>query len=195
MVIPLGQRMVLAASHHDPCVNDAQPYVVITSGNKFGTGTHPTTRICVALLEQILTEGQTVLDLGTGTGILAICAARLLAKHVVAIDHDFDACKIAAHNIIHNGMGRTVRVIHGRLEALSDRARFDIVLANLEFHILRGVIPLFKNHLRPHGFLVTSGVQGIRRADLENALATSGFITVSSHSEGEWIGVLSQEIP
>jgi ribosomal protein L11 methyltransferase len=180
----------LAQSRDDPSLTDAHPYVLIHAGNKFGTGTHPTTRICVTLLEEILKEGSSVLDLGTGTGILAICAAKLLARHVVAIDHDFDACKIAMDNVINNSLGRIVQVINGRLDALSTRTSFDLALANLELHTLIHVIPHVKDHLRPDGFLITSGVQRSAQADLSNVLADSGLMTVSSCTEGEWVGSL-----
>jgi ribosomal protein L11 methyltransferase len=190
MAIRLGRHLVLAQSRDDPSLTDAHPYVLIHAGNKFGTGTHPTTRICVTLLEEILKEGSSVLDLGTGTGILAICAAKLLARHVVAIDHDFDACKIAMDNVINNSLGRIVQVINGRLDALSTRTSFDLALANLELHTLIHVIPHVKDHLRPDGFLITSGVQRSAQADLSNVLADSGLMTVSSCTEGEWVGFL-----
>ncbi len=195
MAVSLGQRIVLARSHDDPTLSDAQPYIVIQSGDKFGTGAHPTTRICIALLEQIMTEGKSILDLGTGTGILAICAATLHAQHVVAIDHDFHACKIATHNIASNRMRTIVRVINGRLNALSDDARFDIALANLELHALLDVIPRVKNHLRAEGLLVTSGVGKVSRTDLAHLLTASGFLTLSSLTEGDWVGFLAQKTP
>lgn len=195
MAVSLGQRIVLTRSHDDPSLGGAQPYIVIQSGNTFGTGTHPTTRICVFMLEKIPTEGTVVLDIGTGTGILAICAAKLLAKHVVAIDHDFDACKIALHNTINNAMRTTVRVINGRLDALSKRIRFHIALANLELHALSDVVPLLRNHLHPSGLLVTSGAQKASEGDLANILAEAGFLTLSSLTEGDWIGFLAQKTP
>lgn len=191
MAVWLGRRIVLAQSRDDPSLTDTHPYVLIHPGNKFGTGTHPTTRICVAILEGILKEGSSVLDLGTGTGILAICAAKLLARHVVAIDHDFDACKIAMDNIMNNGLRRTVHVINGRLDALSNRTRFDLALANLELHTLIQVIPRVRDLLKPNGFLVTSGVQRISQAELSNILADSGLITLSSLTEEEWVGFLA----
>jgi ribosomal protein L11 methyltransferase len=194
MAVWLSRRIVLTQSRDDPCLADTQAHVLIHSGNKFGTGTHPTTQICLAMLEGILIERSSVLDLGTGTGILAICAAKLRARHVVAIDHDFEACQIAMHNIMNNGLHRTVRVINGCLDALSDRARFDIVLANLELHTLIHVIPPLKSHLNPDGVLVTSGVQSVAQTDLSNILVHSGFTTLSSRTEGEWVGCLASPV-
>lgn len=191
MAVWLSQRIVLAQSRDDPSLAGTHQYVLIHSGNKFGTGTHPTTRICLAMLEDILSERSSVLDLGTGTGILAICAAKLHARHVVAIDHDVDACQIAMHNIMNNGLHGAVRVINGRLDALSDHARFDIALANLELHTLAHVIPPLKDRLSPHGLLVTSGVQSIAQTDLLNLLADSGFTPLSSRTEGAWVGFLA----
>ncbi len=191
MAVWLSQRIVLAQSRDDPSLADTHQYVLIQSGNKFGTGTHPTTRICLTMLEDILTEGSSVLDLGTGTGILAICAGKLHARHVVAIDEDGDACQIAMHNIMNNGLQGKVRVVNGRLNALSDRARFDIASANMEIHTLAHVIPLLRDHLSPRGLLVTSGVQSIAQADLLKLLTDSGFTFLSSRTEGAWVGVLA----
>ena len=195
MAFWLSQRIVLACSHDDPSLNDGQPYILIHAGNKFGTGTHPTTRICLAIFERILQEGQSVLDLGTGTGILAICAAKLLASRVVAIDQDFDACKIAMHNIKNNGLENAAGVINGRLDVLSENGLFDIALANLELGTLIEVVPLLKAHLHPNGLLVTSGVLRNAQTDLSNLLASSGFIPLSSFTEGEWVGLLASPAP
>lgn len=191
MAVWLSQRIVLAQSRDDPSLAGTHQYVLIHSGNKFGTGTHPTTLICLAMLEDILTEGSSVLDLGTGTGILAICAGKLHARHVVAIDDDGDACQIAMDNIMDNGLQGAVRVVNGRLDALSDHARFDIAFANLELHSLVHVIPPLKDHLSPHGLLVTSGVQSIAQADLLKLLTDSGFMPLSSRTEDGWVGFLA----
>lgn len=191
MAVWLSQRIVLACSHDDPSPNDGQPYILIHAGNKFGTGNHPTTRICLAIFERILQEEQSVLDLGTGTGILAICAAKLRASRVVAIDQDFDACKIAMHNIMNNGLGNATAVINGRLDALSENGP----LANLELGTLIQVVPLLRAHLHSNGLLVTSGVLRSAQTDLSNLLASSGFIPLSSFTEGEWVGLLASPAP
>jgi ribosomal protein L11 methyltransferase len=190
VAIWLSPKIVLVLSRDDPSLGDGQPHIHITFGNKFGTGTHPTTRLCLSLLEEIFPEGRSVLDLGTGTGILALCAAHLGAGRVIAIDQDFDACAVARHNVRVNGMDGTIDVINGRLEALSPCALFDVALANLELRTLHDIIPRLKAHLRPGGLLVASGVQIPSHPELSRLLIATGFTVLSSRTEGEWVGVL-----
>ncbi len=90
----MDRRLIILLSHEDPAFARGKPYVVIQPGDKFGTGAHPTTRMCLAILEGILHKDQSILDLGTGTGILALYAAKVAAKYVVAMDHDLEASKI-----------------------------------------------------------------------------------------------------
>ena len=195
MAVWLSQRVVLAQSREDPSLRAGQPYLLLCSGNTFGTGAHPTTRICVTLLEEILREGQSVLDLGSGSGILALSAALLRARRVIAIDHDLEACRVARHNVGINAMNDTVHVVNGRLEALSDQAVFDVVLANLELQTLVEVVPRLTAHLSPDGCLVVSGVQLAAQAQLANLLVHAGLVPAASCTEGEWIGFLASPAP
>ena len=90
----MDRRLIILLSHEDPAFARGKPYVVIQPGDKFGTGAHATTRICLTILERIPEKYQTILDVGTGTGILALYAAKVAAKYVVAMYHDLEASKI-----------------------------------------------------------------------------------------------------
>ena len=187
----MGQRLIILFPHEDSALTHGKPYVVIEANNKFGTGAHPTTRICLAILERILREEQSVLDVGTGTGILALYAARVGARCVVAIDQDFEACETCKRNISRNNLGKTIRLFNGRASALSHVKLFDIVIANLESDILISLIATLKGHVRPDGLIVISGVLATSKDQFTKFLQESSLKVLSSITEGEWIGFLA----
>ncbi|MFQ5989313.1 MAG: 50S ribosomal protein L11 methyltransferase [Candidatus Methylomirabilales bacterium] len=187
----MGQRLVILLAHEDPAFTHGKPYVVIKPGNKFGTGAHATTRICLAILERILNEEQSVLDVGTGTGILALYAARVGARYVVAIDQDFEACETCKWNILRNTLEKTIHLFNGRANALSYGKLFDIVIANLELDILIPLIPTMRSHLKPDGLLVISGVLASSKDQFTEFLEGSSLKVLSSGTEGDWIGFLA----
>ncbi|NTU84940.1 MAG: 50S ribosomal protein L11 methyltransferase, partial [Chloroflexales bacterium] len=116
-VLRIGERTVIVPSWLE---HEARPGDVILNldpGMAFGTGLHPTTQLCLRLLERYVRPGQRVLDIGTGSGILAIAAAKLGASPVVALDNDPVAVQVAAENVARNGMAATVRVAEGSLGA------------------------------------------------------------------------------
>lgn len=185
------QRLVILLPHEDPAFAHGKPYVVIEPGNKFGTGAHPTTRICLAILEGVLFTDQTILDVGTGTGILGIYAAKVGGKNVVAVDQDLKACKVCQHNFVKNSQGEKVRVINGRIDALSQLKLFDIVIANLESDTLISLLPALKAHMKPSSLVVMSGVLATSKEHFVSVLEASSLRVISSVTEGEWAGFLA----
>ncbi|MEE9539372.1 MAG: 50S ribosomal protein L11 methyltransferase [candidate division NC10 bacterium] len=185
------QRLVILLPHEDPAFAHGKPYVVIEPGNKFGTGAHPTTRICLAILEGVLFTDQTILDVGTGTGILGIYAAKVGGKNVVAVDQDLKACKVCQQNFVKNSQGEKVRVINGRIDAVSQLKLFDIVIANLESDTLISLLPALKAHMKPSSLVVMSGVLAISKEHFVSVLEASSLRVISSVTEGEWAGFLA----
>jgi len=185
------QRLVILLPHEDPAFAHGKPYVVIEPGNKFGTGAHPTTRICLAILEGVLFTDQTILDVGTGTGILGIYAAKVGGKNVVAVDQDLKACKVCQQNFVKNSRGEKVRVINGRIDALSQLKLFDIVIANLESDTLISLLPALKAHMKPSSLVVMSGVLATSKEHFVRVLEASSLRVISSVTEGEWAGFLA----
>jgi ribosomal protein L11 methyltransferase len=190
MPVWIGERLVLLFPHEDPSSAYGRPYLIIDPGGKFGTGTHPTTRICLTILEGILREEQSVLDIGTGTGILAIYAATRAAREVVAIDLDFEACKVCRRNIMKNGVDQKVRLINGRVAALSDSRLFDIVVANLEANTLTGVLPALRARVQSDGLIVISGVPASAQSEFLSLLEKASLKVVSSVILDQWAGFL-----
>ena len=154
-------------------------------GMAFGTGTHPTTTLCLKTLEYIVKPGQTVFDLGTGSGILAIAAAKLGAK-VDAVDLDSVAIKVAQENVDLNRVNDRVRVLRGDLgTVLTGQA--DVVIANIIADVILMLLPDLNRLLRPEGEFLASGIIDHRAADVEAGLKEAGFEILERVEDSGWI--------
>jgi len=130
-----------------------------------------------------------VLDLGTGSGVLAIAALRSGAGTVLALDTDAIACRAAAENAWRNGMGGRIVVGHGSLEA-AGRRTFDLILANLTAAALLGLAPRLACSLRPGGRLIASGVLADQEALLTAALGRCGLVRERARRRRGWVGLV-----
>ena len=169
------------------------PYVVIQPSMGFGTGHHASTRICLRLmLELPEIQGRSVLDIGTGSGLLAVMTVKLGAGPVVAIDIDADALQSARENIELNDMTGRIDV---RLVDVTDATTlrgetFDLVLANLTGAMLARDAGRLAALTAPRGRVIASGFQGHELDDVTSALADAGLRRVETQLEDEWIGAL-----
>ena len=153
----------------------------------FGTGTHQSTQLCLEVLERLPLTGRTVLDIGTGSGILAIAAAKLGAGSVLACDIDPAAIQVARANCHRNRVGQRIRLFTGEVAALAGN-RFDVVLANLEGNLIRRKLNDFGQRLNPLGCLVLSGLlegdaTGICRSKIVRDLPLT---LLQDLAKGEW---------
>lgn len=156
----------------------------------FGTGLHETTRLMLLMLEKTPSDrlGK-VLDAGTGTGILAIAAARLGASEVFAFDFDPLCEKNAIENIRENGVDEVVTVCLGGIETADGIDPRDLVLANINRNAILEMMPAFHERLRPGGTLLLSGLLERDRAGIEEAAAPFGLTLTESERMGEWIAL------
>lgn len=190
--VRIGERIVVQPEWEP--ADDIRPNdVVITldPGMAFGTGTHPTTRLCLASLDAQVQPGHTVLDLGTGSGILAIAAAKLGASKVLAVDIDPVAVEAALENIQKNQTAEKVTVQEGGLESVVTSARrFDVVVANI---LARTIIAMADQHLgeivRPGGVAIFSGIILDQVADVEAALQKAGLTLTGVRQEADWVAM------
>ncbi|MDI7262047.1 MAG: 50S ribosomal protein L11 methyltransferase, partial [Thermodesulfobacteriota bacterium] len=161
--------------------------IEITPGMAFGTGTHATTKLCMESLEKRLKKrGLSVLDVGTGSGILSIAAAQLGAEEVLGIDIDQLAVEIARENVSRNQVSDTVRIKKGRIGDI--RKRFDLVVANLDFRSLKKMRMTLIRHIKRHGFLILSGVLETEEERLRQHYMETGFLQWADVArEGEWV--------
>ncbi len=163
--------------------------IALDPGMAFGTGTHPTTQLCLAALEECVQPGVKVLDLGCGSGILSIGAAKLGAVRVLALDIDPIAVKITGENAEQNGVADKITVQEGSLENLITSARrFDLVVVNI---LARVIIAMCDQHLgdtvRPGGTALFSGIIAEQADDVEAALRKTGLEPYARRQDSDWV--------
>ena len=158
--------------------------IEIDPGMAFGTGTHETTALCIELIEKYYAGGK-LLDVGTGSGILAIAAALLGATDVTAVDIDPDAVRVAEENVEMNGLADRITVREGDLlEGL--RERFDFAAANILAPVICTLAGPLTRHLNPGGLFVCSGIIEEAAGDVEQALLDAGYEILDSRARGDW---------
>ena len=165
--------------------------IELDPGMAFGTGTHPTTVMCLQALEKVVSPGDTVIDVGTGSGVLSIGAAMLGAQKVHALDLDEVAVKAAQENVALNKVEGTVQVFHGNLlDTVKEPA--DVVVAN----ILAEIIVTFTDDafsiVKPGGVYVTSGIIGAKKDDVKQALEKSGFAIEEVLMMEDWVAIVAR---
>jgi ribosomal protein L11 methyltransferase len=176
----------LSAPIRDPV--ERHILIVIDPSMGFGTGHHQTTRLCLALLQSVDVNGRRVIDVGTGSGVLAIAAWHLGASAVVAIDHDPDALQNARENVERNGAGHVVEVAQAELLDFA-AARADLVTANLTAAVLRQHAATLRRLVSPGGSLIVSGFSPEELADVAAAFEVQD---VRALAEGEWTAAVIQ---
>jgi ribosomal protein L11 methyltransferase len=161
--------------------------IVIDPGMAFGTGEHATTRGVVRLMQRVIAPGQTVADLGAGSAVLAIAAAKLGAARVAAVEMDEEAIANAEENVARNRVADRVRVIHGdALVILPLLAPVDAVLANIISSVLVALLPAIGDALAPGGRAILSGVLQEERDALVAVLDATGWRVLDEDREDIW---------
>ena len=184
----VGRSVVIvpAWEQYDPQPDDL--VVAMEPGMAFGTGLHPTTRLCVAALEDLVPPGGRVLDVGAGSAILAIAAARLGASEVLGAEIDPVAVVAARENVERNGVADRVRVI----EAASPTGlgQWDIVVANILPHILLDMADALVGCLKPDGILILSGILDTHVVEVQLGFAARGLAMTEQRQEKDWTALI-----
>nr|WP_206153013.1 50S ribosomal protein L11 methyltransferase [Clostridium cadaveris] len=164
--------------------------IELDPGMAFGTGTHETTRMCVEALEENVKGDTTVFDIGTGSGILAIAAAKLGAKKVIGVDLDPVAVDSAKENVSFNDLNN-IEILYGNLmDVVTGKA--DLVVANIIAEIIVVLAEDVKNFLVPGGLFITSGIIRERRELVETKLKEKGFKIKEVKEQGEWLCIIAE---
>ncbi len=180
----IGKSFYVVPTWIEPDARESDRVIRMDPGMAFGTGLHPTTRLCLAALERHVAGGDAVLDIGTGSGILAIAGALLGASEVAAIDLSPDAVEIARANAERNGVHLLVQA--GELHEL-EPAEYDVVVANLLASTIIELAPALIPRLRPGGIVISSGILVDQRDTVEEALTTVGLAKVEHMVSGDWV--------
>jgi ribosomal protein L11 methyltransferase len=192
-VTHIGQHLVIRPSWREYIPRDAEVVLTLDPGMAFGTGLHPTTRMCLEQIEKRVQPGMRVLDVGTGSGILAIAAAKLGASSVYAIDNSSVAVESARANAEMNGLSERIQVVLGVLdeaEAARMADQYDLVVVNIIAHIIGSMAPQLAQVLAPTGLLVVSGIIEARRHEAEDPLLEAGLELVEQVMIEDWLALV-----
>lgn len=164
---------------------NAKIVIEIDPKMSFGTGHHETTRMMVKLLEKNMKGGERILDVGTGTGVLAIAAVKLGASHCIAVDRDEWSIDNSLENIRKNGVLDRVEVVRGEIASIAEE-EFDIVVANLNRNTLLYIEPELRKRCKAGGVLLLTGLLALDEPDVVDSYTKSGFRLLESLHEAEW---------
>lgn len=167
----------------------------IDPGMAFGTGTHETTSLCMAMLEDHVKKGDTVCDIGCGSGILGIVAAKVGAGKVICSDLDANAVVVAKENVEKNGVSDQITVAHGDLTEIKefDGMKADVIVANIIADVIIFLSEGVGAFMKDQGIFITSGIIKERRRDVEEALVRNGFVIDEVMEKGSWVAIRSHK--
>ncbi|MEO8956342.1 MAG: 50S ribosomal protein L11 methyltransferase [Ktedonobacteraceae bacterium] len=189
-VTHIGPRLVIRPSWREYAPKDEEVVLELDPGMAFGTGLHPTTRLCLEQVEQRTQPGMRIVDVGTGSGILALAAAKLGADSVYCIDNSSVAVESATANVALNGLSDKITVALGILdeaEATRLSGQFDIVLVNILAHIIGGMAPQLAQIVAPGGLVIASGIIEARCPDAEQPLLAAGLTLIDQAAIDDWL--------
>ena len=190
-LLKIGNRLVIKPSWIDYRAQQDEVVIELDPGMAFGTGYHPTTRMCLEALEGLVQTGMDVLDLGTGSGILAIAAARLGAASILTLDVDPVAITAARKNFRASGLGKVVQLARGTLpHRLAPDGRFDLAMANISAKVICAEAPRLWGSLKPGGLLIASGFIRDQQGEVEETLAHLGFSPSRTYNIDDWVALL-----
>ena len=192
-ILRIGRHLVIKPTwlELDSDIGPDDIIIELDPGIAFGTGYHPTTATCLQAMEQHLTPGMTVLDLGSGSGILTIAAIKLGAEQVIALDIDSQAVSAARRNFRRLGINKQVKLARGSVpHPTAGPKSIDLALANIS---ARGVVdrsPFILTALKQNGLFIASGLLNTQKQEVVDALEPLGFSPISEWPQDEWVTLL-----
>lgn len=189
--IKLGKRLVIKPSWEDYTAQGDDLIIELDPGMAFGTGAHPTTQLCLRAMELLVKPGMTVADIGTGSGILALAAARLGASKVFATDIDPLPRMIARENIAHNQLQSTIQLLEmDEFDLIAQDC--DVVIANIIANTIIELAPEIAARVKPDGFFIASGIVEEHHDTVKNALAAVGLNVLQTLRDDIWVCLVAR---
>lgn len=194
-VLHIGNQLVVSAPFHEYAPSGNEIVIQVDPGLAFGTGHHPTTYRCLEVLERVLAPGCRVMDVGAGSGILAIAAAKLGAGDVIAVEVDRIALRVSRKNIRINGVQHIVRCYLGTVPHEHLRPRTgDLVLANLNAVILTDRASALRDVVGPRGLLIASGILADHHMQVQQAFRDAKLNIRESIIDGDWVTIIANPL-
>ena len=187
----IGRRLIIKPSWEYYSALPGDLILELDPGMAFGTGGHPTTKLCLEALEDYVSPGMRVADIGTGSGILSLGAARLGASHVFATDIDLLPRKIATENVARNGLDSVIDVLE--IDAFDHQANAcDLIVANIVANTIVEIAPTIPGRLKPGGYFLASGIVDNHHDLVSSALRSVGLLPVETKREDIWICLVTR---
>lgn len=188
--VRVGEHIVIKPSWEEYLPVEGDIIIELDPGMAFGTGTHHTTAMCIRCLEDVIRPGNIVFDVGTGSGILAVAAAKLGAAQVHAVDLDPVAVRVAKENVTFNNVTVNVKVAQGDLLTGID-GKADVIVANIIADIIIKMLPDVKTRLTDDGLFIASGIIAERLSDVTAAIIDNGLMIDKVIEEGGWVAIVA----
>ena len=185
----ISDGIVVKPSWEEYAKEGGEIVIELDPGMAFGTGTHETTRLCTQFLEKYVSAGDTIIDVGCGSGILTIAAAKLGAGPITAVDVDEVAVRITKENCAINGVDAGVTALKGVLADVPE-TKVDIIVANIIADVIIELSDDMRDRLKSSGRIITSGIIRERRDDVLEAYTSKGFVMEAMMELGEWVAVV-----
>lgn len=187
--VKVGERIVIKPSWEEYIPGDNDLVIELDPGMAFGTGTHHTTAMCCRVLEEVIKTGQMVFDIGTGSGILAVAAAKLGAESIQAVDLDAVAVRVAKENVEINRVEKQVKVSQGDL-LTGIIGQADVIIANIIADIVIKLLKDIPGRLKDDGVFIASGIITERLSDVTAALLEHNLLLDRVIEEGGWVAMV-----
>ena len=186
----ISDRFVVKPTWRDYEKNSDELVIELDPGRAFGTGTHPTTYLCIRLMEKYIENSHTVIDVGTGSGILMVAANKLGAKEIWGVDIDPDACEVAKENLILNGItDENTKVLVGNLLNVVENKTFDVVVANILADVILMLLKDISKVIKKDGILILSGIIEDKKNLVINACEKEGLELLEVQEDKEWVAL------
>ncbi|MBQ8508381.1 MAG: 50S ribosomal protein L11 methyltransferase [Clostridia bacterium] len=192
--IHIGQRLVVVPMWEKYEPAEGEIIIRMDPGMAFGTGTHETTRLVCSLIEKYLVPGQRVLDVGTDSGILSICASKLGAGERFAYDIDPVAVRVAQENVKDNGLDNITCGVSDLLKDVdTSKGEYDFCVANIVADIIIRMSDDIANYVKKGAYVITSGIIEVYAANVRAAMERNGFTLVDQAMESDWVAMVYQK--
>ena len=193
--LTVGEKLLIKPSWETYDINDGRKILEIDPASSFGTGQHNTTQLCLELLEKHLKDGDSLLDLGCGSGILSIGGILLGAKSAVAIDIEENAVATSIENAEKNKISSDIykaycgNIIEDKKLIKKIGTGYDLICANIVADVLIGMSEIFSKFLLPGGILIMSGIISMRKDEVISAILAKGYTLIETHEKDDWVAV------
>jgi len=187
----VSKSIVIKPSWEEYTPKEEEKIIDIDPGMAFGTGTHETTRMCINAIEKYMNKGDSLIDIGCGSGILSIAAAHLGAEKVIAVDLDKLAVKVSKENVDLNGFSNTIDVRYGDLTDVIDE-KADVIVANIIADIIAKLSENIADFIKDGGYFISSGIINDKKDFVISKLKENNFDIIEENNDGEWNCIVSK---